>query len=208
MRRWHYHGVTNQPHTVIVTPTLVQVMAGDADNFVTNIHIGRSFDMSSGVPHLGAEVPRWYGDTIGFWDGDALITWTSNIQGWKVHGNFEFSNKLQTIEIYTPHRDKEGKFVGLDHEGVFYDPEALVEPIRMTRTLERISGFEAGDPFTFIECLQTIYPINGKATPVVSGKKIEFTVPDWYGRPWAKNWEEHFEKGMKRPAEKELITFP
>ena len=87
-------------------------------------------------------MPRWYGDTIGFWDGDALITWTSNIQGWKVHGNPEFSNKLQTIEIYTPRRDKAGTFIGLDHEGIFYDPEALVEPIRMTRTLERISGFE------------------------------------------------------------------
>jgi hypothetical protein len=77
----------------------------------------------------------------------------------------------------------------------------------MTRTLERISGFEQGDPFTFIECLQTIYPINGKATPVVSGKKIEITVPDWYGRPWAQNWE-NFEKGMTKPKEKELITFP
>jgi len=207
MRRWHYHAVTNQPHSVMVTPTLVQFLAGDADNFVTNIHIGRSFKMDGAVPHLGPDAPQWYGDTIGFWDGDALITWTSSIQGWKVHGNFEFSNKLQTVEIYTPRRDKAGTFIGLDHEGVFYDPEALAEPIRMTRTLERISGFDEGEPFTFIECLQTIYPINGKATPVVSGKKIEFTVPDWYGRPWAKNWEE-FEKGMKRPEEKELITFP
>jgi hypothetical protein len=208
MRRWHYHAVTNQPHSLLVTPTLVQFMAGDADNFVTNIHIGRSFKMDGAVPHLGPDAPQWYGDTIGFWDGDALITWSSNIQGWKVHGNFEFSNKLQTVEIYTPHRDKDGKFIGLDHEGVFYDPEALVQPIRMTRTLERISGFEQGDPFTFIECLQTIYPINGRATPVVSGKKIEITVPDWYGRPWAKNWEENFEKGMTRPEEKPLITFP
>jgi len=207
MRRWHYHAVTNQPHSVIVTPTLVQFLAGDADNFITNIHIGRSFKMDGAVPHLGPDAPQWYGDTIGFWDGDALITWSSSIQGWKVHGNFEFSNKLQTVEIYTPHRDKDGKFVGLDHEGVFYDPEALVEPIRMTRTLERVSGFEAGDPFTFIECLQTIYPINGKATPVVSGKEIQIKVPDWYGRPWAQNWEE-LEKGMTKPKEKELITFP
>ena len=45
MRRWHYHAVTNQPHSVIVTPTLVQFLAGDADNFITNIHIGRSFNM-------------------------------------------------------------------------------------------------------------------------------------------------------------------
>ena len=96
------------------------------------------------MPRLGAEVPRWYGDTIGFWDGDALITWTSNIQGWKVHGNPEFSGKLQTIEIYTPNRDKAGKFIGLNHEGIFYDPEALVEPIRMIRTLERIERLRRG----------------------------------------------------------------
>ena len=58
MRRWHYHAVTNQPHSVIVTPTLVQFLAGDADNFITNIHIGRSFNMDGAVPHLGAEVPQ------------------------------------------------------------------------------------------------------------------------------------------------------
>jgi hypothetical protein len=207
MRRWHYHAVTNQPHQIVVTPTLVQFLAGDADNFITNVHIGRTFNMDGDVPRLGAEVPRWYGDTIGFWDGEALITWTSNIQGWKVHGNPEFSSKLQTIEIYTPRRDQAGAFVGLDHEGVFYDPEALVEPIRMTRTLERASGFETGEPYTFIECVQTIFPINGVAKPAVAGSVIPYEVPDMFGRPWAKLWEEHHEKGMQRPKEKELITF-
>ena len=187
MRRWHYHGVTNQPHTVMVTPSLVQVTAGDADNFFTNIHIGRSFNLDGAVPRLGADVPRWYGETIGFWDGDALITWTSNIQGWKVHGNSEFSNKLQTIEIYTPNRDQAGKFVGLKHEGIFYDPEALVEPVRMIRNLERASGFEEGEPFTFIECVPTIYPINGRATPVSPGAVIQYKVPDMFGRPWAQD---------------------
>ena len=144
MRRWHYHAVTNQPHSVIVTPTLVQFLAGDADNFITNIHIGRTFNMDGAVPHLGAEVPKWYGDTIGFWDGDALITWTSSVQGWKVHGNPEFSGKLQTIEIYTPNRDKDGKFLGLNHEGIFYDPEALVEPIRMIRNARADERLRSG----------------------------------------------------------------
>lgn len=192
---------------MIVTPTLVQFLAGDADNFITNIHIGRTFDMSGTVPSLSGESPRWYGDTIGFWDGDALITWTSNIQGWKVHGNPEFSGKLQTIEIYTPRRDSTGKFIGLDHEGIFYDPEALVEPIRMTRTLERISGFETGAPYEFIECIQTIYPINGRATPVVAGRVIEYKVPNLFDRPWARLWEEYFEQGMQRPKEPELLKF-
>jgi len=200
MRRWHYHAVTNQPHSVIVTPTLVQFLAGDADNFITNIHIGRTFKMDGPVPRLGIETPQWYGDTIGFWEGDALITWTSNVQGWKVHGNPEFSSKMQSVEIYTPRRDKAGTFVGLDHEGIFYDPEALVQPIRMTRSLERIGGFDAGDPYMFIECVPSIYPgPDGRARSVVAGTVIPYKVPNIYDRPWARLWEEHHEKGMKRP---------
>ncbi len=113
------------------------------------------------VPRLGADVPRWYGETIGFWDKDALITWTSNIQGWAGHGAFEFSSKLQTIEIYTPMRDAAGKVTALNHESVFYDPEAFVEPIRIVRNYQRLSGFEEGDPPPFIECIPTIYPDQG-----------------------------------------------
>ena len=207
MRRWHYHGVTNQHHSIIVTPSLVQILAGDADNFITNIHLGREFNMEGTVPRLGADVPRWYGETIGFWDADVLITWTSNIQGWKVHGNFDFSNRMETIEIYTPNRDEAGNFVGLNHEGIFYDPEALVEPIRMVRNLDRISGFEEGDAYTFIECIPSIYPVNGLATPVSPGTVIQYKVPDMYGRPWAGIWEEYHEQGMQRPEEEDIFRF-
>jgi hypothetical protein len=207
MRRWHYHAVTNQPHSIIVTPSLVQIVAGDADNFITNIHVGRTFNMEGAVPRLGADVPRWYGETIGFWDEDVLITWTSNIQGWKVHGNFEFSNKLQTIEIYTPNRDEAGNFVGLNHEGIFYDPDALVEPIRMIRNLERIGGFEKGDPYIFIECVPSIYSIDGRATPVSPGTVIDYEVPDMYGRPWATIWEKYHEQGMQRPERDDIFSF-
>ena len=122
---------------------MVQILAGVARNFITNIHIGREFNMDGAVPRLGADVPRWYGETIGFWDEDVLITWTSNIQGWKTHAASEHSSKLQTIEIYTPNRDANGKFLGLNHEAIFYDPEALVEPVRIIRNfvkLERLRG--------------------------------------------------------------------
>jgi len=207
MRRWHYHGVTNQPHTIIATPALVQIMAGDADNFITNIHIGRTFKTDGAVPRLGADVPRWYGETIGFWDKDVLITWTSNIQGWKVHGNFEFSNKLQTIEIYTPNRDAAGKLIGFNQEGVFYDPDALVEPIRIVRNLDKVSGLEEGDPYQFIECVPGIFPVNGRATPVAPGTVIEYKVPDMYGRPWAAIWQEYHEQGMKRPEDGDIFNF-
>ena len=116
-------------HYVIATPDFVQVRPGRSK---TSSKISTSGANSTwtdvakgGVPRLGPPVPRWYGETIGFWDKDVLITWTSNIQGWKSHSEFEFSNKMQSVEIYTPIR-KDGKFIGLNHEAVLYDDEALV----------------------------------------------------------------------------------
>ncbi len=205
MRRWHEYATWEWDITV--TPSLVQILAGVARNFITNIHIGREFKMDGAVPRLGADVPRWYGETIGFWDKDTLITWTSNIQGWTVHGAFEYSNKMQTIEIYTPNRDANGKFIGLNHEAIFYDPEALVQPIRIIRNYVKLSGFEQGDPYVFIDCVQTIFPVNGRARPIVPGTVIQYRVPDMYGRPWAQIWEQYFEQGMQKPKEKDIFSF-
>jgi hypothetical protein len=205
MRRWHE--AATWEWDIMVTPSLVQILAGVADNFITNIHVGREFKMDGSVPHLGPQVPRWYGETIGFWDKDTLITWTSNIQGWYVHAAFEYSNKMQTVEIYTPNRDPSGKFIGLNHEAIFYDPEALVQPIRIIRNYVKLSGFEQGDPYPFIECVQTIFPKDGRASPVSPGQVIEYRVPDMYGRPWAQLWEQYFEQGMDRPKPADIFTF-
>ena len=205
MRRWHPAGVGE--HEVLVTPALVQILTGSAGNFITNIHVGREFNMEGAVPRLGADVPRWYGETIGFWDGDTLITWTSNIQGWMVHSAFEYSSRMQTIEIYAPNRDATGKLVGLNHEAIFYDPEALVEPIRIVRNLERLSGFETGEPYTYIECVPTIFPIEGSATPVSPGTVISYEVPDLYGRPWAQIWNKYWEQGMEKAQQADIFSF-
>ena len=205
LRRWHESALWEQ--SILVTPTLVQIEGGVARNFITNIHIGREFNMDGPVPRLGADVPRWYGETIGFWDGDSLITWTSNIQGWSSHAAFEFSNRMQTIEIYTPNRDESGNFLGLNHESVLYDPEALVEPVRIIRNITRQSGFEEGDPQPFIECVQSIFPISGIGTPVSPGTVIEYEVPDMYGRPWATLWEQYHEEGMQKPTVEDIFKF-
>jgi len=205
MRRWHEAAVWE--HYMIATPSVVQIVTGVARNFITTVHIGREFNMEGSVPRLGQDVPRWYGETIGFWDHDTLITWTSNVQGWKVHAAYEHSNKLQTIEIYTPNRDANGKFLGLNHEAIFYDPEALVEPVRIVRNFIRTSGYDEGDPYVYIECVQTIFPIKGTATPVSPGTVIEYEVPDMYGRPWAHFWEKYWEQGMDRPETEDIFDF-
>jgi len=204
MRRWHEAALWE--NYILVTPKMVQIMAGVARNFVTNIHVGREFNMEGAVPRLGPDVPRWYGETIGFWDEDALITWTSNIQGWKAHAAFEWSNKMQTIEIYTANRDADGNFLGLNHEAIFYDPEALVEPVRIVRNYQKLDEFE-GDPYVFVDCMQSIFPIDGVATPVSPGQVIEYKVPDLYGRPWADIWEENFEQDMEKPQTQDIFSF-
>jgi hypothetical protein len=205
MRRWHEAAVWD--HYIMVTPQVVQILAGVARNFITNIYIGAEFKMDGTVPYLSEQVPRWYGETIGFWDNDTLITWTSNIQGWMTHAAFEHSNMMQTIEVYTPNRDEEGNFVGLNHEAIFYDSEALVEPVRIVRNYVKTSDYNAGSPYVFIECVQTIFPIEGTSTPVSPGTVIQYEVPDMYGRPWAYMWEKYHEQGMQREEEDDIFSF-
>jgi hypothetical protein len=104
-------------------------------------------------------------------------------------------------------RDEKGAFAGLNHETVFYDPEALVEPIRIVRTLRKTGTLNTGAPFDTLRCLQTIYPLEGVPTPVAPDTRIEFEPPDLYGRPWARIWETYFEQGMSRPHKDDEALF-
>jgi hypothetical protein len=193
---------------IVMTPDLILDMRIAAKTLITQIHIGREFDEDGVVPRLGPDVPQWFGETIGFWDGEALITWTSNIQGWISHGGFEFSNRLQSIEIYTPRAGEGGELAGLRHEIVLYDDEALVEPVRIVHDLDRQGGLNDGDPIQIIECVASIFPVDGQATPIAPGQTFDYTVPDMLGRPWAQIWERYHEDGMARPEEADIFSFP
>jgi hypothetical protein len=182
-----------------MTPWNIQFLSGIADNFLRQVMVGKTEHVQ--------KVPQWYGETIGFWDGDALITWTSNIQGWVSHGIHEFSNRLQTIEIYTPRHDADGTLIGLKHEIVLYDDAAFVEPVRVVQWLDRVGDFLDGAPVPNDVCVPSIFPIDGIATPVSPDQTIEYVVPDVYGRPWAKIWEQYHEDGMSRPPEDDIFDF-
>ena len=200
MRRFAQYGGGGDV-SLIMTPDLILDMRQAAKTLITQIHIGRTFDESGVVPRLGPDVPQWFGETIGFWDGDALIAWTSNIQGWISHGGFEFSNKLQSIEIYTPRKDARGAFVGIKQEIVLYDDEAFVGPVRIVHNLDKQRGNSEGDPFVIMECVPQSFPVDGHTTPMAPGQIVEYRVPDIYGRPWAQIWERYHEEGMERPRE-------
>jgi hypothetical protein len=198
MRRFAQYGGARV--NLVVTPELVLDIRNAAKTLVSQIHIGRQFNEEGVVPRLGPDVPQWLGETVGFWYGDALITWTSNIQGWISHGGFEFSNRLQSIEIYTPRRDG-SRLIGLKQEVVLYDPEAFAQPLRIVQNLDRVSSPTEGEPFPIMECIPQSYPVDGHATPMSPGQTFEYRMPDMFGRPWAQIWERYHEKGMERPKQ-------
>jgi hypothetical protein len=172
-----------------VTPARLTFLSGIADNFVREVLIGRQ--------HV-QKVPQWYGETVGFWDGDSLVSWTANVQGWTQHTLFEFSNKLEAIEVFKPYKDAGGKFVGIEEEVTFYDPEAFAQPIVMHDRFRRQAlDTDPKARFTFIECLGNIKNVNGRPKQLTSADP-DFI--DYYGRPWAQVWEQNFEKGWDKPA--------
>src|SRR5690606_4569537 len=128
--------------------------------------------------------------------------------GWFTHASWEHSDNLQTIEIWNARYGEDGALLGLEHEAVFYDPDALVEPVRSVRFLPRVGDFNDLTPITYNHCNQTIFSIDGRGEPVAPGSVIEnFVVPDLYGRPWAQVWETYFEEGMERPEAEALFGF-
>ena len=52
--------------------------------------------------------------------------------------------------------------------------------------------------YTFIECLSNIFNTDGqpKQTTAADPRFV-----DYYGRPWAKNWEKYFEAGWDKPQD-------
>ena len=188
--RWWSQASQGGNFQLTVTPWNVQFLSGIAANFLRQVLIGKQ--------HV-QKVPQWYGETVGFWDGTSLITWTANVQAWTLsHSMFEFSDKLQTIETYKPVLNN-GAFVGLDHEAVFYDPDAFVAPLHLNMRFNRAAGLEnATRRYTYIECLSNLRNVDGRPSQLTAASDRYI---DYYGRPWAKNWEKYFEVGWDKPQD-------
>jgi len=189
MRWWSQASAGGNFH-LTMNASQVQFLSGLAANFLRQVLIGKE--------HV-QKVPQWYGETIGFWDGTTLVTWTANVQGWTLsHSMFEFSDKLQTIETYKPVYNN-GSFVGLEHEAVFYDAEAFVAPLHLTMRFNRLGTLDnATRRYTYIECLSNLRDVDGHPTQLTAASDRFI---DYYGRPWAKNWEKYFEAGWDKPQD-------
>ena len=187
--RWWAEAALNDME-VLVTPNQVQFLTGVADNFLRKVLIGQK--------HV-QQVPQWFGETVGFWNGNTLVAWTANVQGWTLsHSMFEFSDQLQTIEVFTPSAD--GKQITVDT--TIYDPQAFKRPFHEVTPWNRQSGIDDKDArYTFIECRVQSTIVNGPDGRPTQLIPTDEGFIDYFGRPWADNWEKHFEQGWKKPED-------
>ena len=151
----------------------VQFLSGIAANFLRQVLVGKE--------HV-QKVPQWYGETVGFWDGTTLVTWTANVQGWTIsHSMFEFSDKIETVETYAPVFNN-GTFVGLKHEAVFYDPDAFVQPLHVTHAVQPASRARQCDAAIYLyRMLEQSPQYRRKAQPAhrepIRGSSTTMAVP-------------------------------
>ena len=102
----------------IVTPDRVWMLgAGNNTNYIRWIY-------TDGSGHTAEDFryPKWHGESVGFWDGEALVVYTNQIRGWK-GGLDEFTDNLETVERYQRVGD------AIEGEIVFYDSEVFVQPV-------------------------------------------------------------------------------
>jgi len=186
--RWWAEASHGGPIEVMMNPNQVQFLTGIADNLLRRVLIGRQ--------HV-QKVPQWFGETVGFWNGNTLIAWTRNVQGWTLsHSMFEFSNQMQVIETFTPSAD--GRTLTV--EATFYDPEAFVRPVHAVTPWQKTMPLnDPNQRFTYVECRVQSTIVNGSDGRPTQLTFIDPGFIDYFGRPWAQNWEEHFEKGWQKP---------
>lgn len=106
--------------------------------FEGNIHSYRQIFMD-GRAHPEDPNPTWYGDSVGYWDGDTLVIDTVgfNDRFWFDFVGHPHSEELRTIERYT-----RTNYTTLVEEVTIIDPVYYTEPftIRSIHTLRE--GFE------------------------------------------------------------------
>jgi hypothetical protein len=102
----------------MVTPDRVWTIA---EGFVSN-SIRWIYTDGSGHTAEPLRFPKWHGESIGFWNGDALIVYTNQIRGWK-GGVSEFTDNLEAVERYRRVGDR------IEGEITLYDPEVFLRPV-------------------------------------------------------------------------------
>lgn len=140
--RWllepYTHEFVNLPHQ--------SYFINDYDSAIRRIYIGAEHKNLYGTH-------SWYGDTIGFWDGDRLVTHTVDV----LPADFTrwapmTSNQLESVETWELKSYPDGT-ERLEVQVTFYDEHAFVEPVHAVYAFRRATELEeAGHRVQHWEC--------------------------------------------------------
>lgn len=102
----------------------------DLMNETRRVYVGQGHENVEGTH-------SWLGDTIGFWHGDRLITWTKFIlPGDYFRGQPLTSNALESVEVWQLKTLDNGA-PRLEVQVTFYDEHALVKPLSAVYSYRR-----------------------------------------------------------------------
>jgi hypothetical protein len=166
-----------------VTPQAVSIMIPD----FSRANIGFRWVETSGRGHAPEAEwsPNFMGESIGFWDGDALVVHTNQMRGWMHgHGEIEYTDDLTMVERYERVGDT------LQAEVTLYDPNAFNQPLhaKASMTLQEEPASLAWSYCTISigPSINTYFDEEGylqQRTPMD---------PMWWNptdpRPWGKEW--------------------
>jgi hypothetical protein len=84
---------------------------------------------TDGRPHSTPEGNTWLGDSIGFWDGDRLVVWTTAVKAADyLRGYPDNSAALEGIEIWQRVKGEGGRPDRIVVQATMYDPVGLTAP--------------------------------------------------------------------------------
>ncbi len=131
------------------------------------------------------QFPQWLGESIGFWDGTALVIHTNQIRQWNAtHSLFEWSDQLTAVERY----ERVGNEIVA--EVTLYDPVAFLYPLHARF---RVTRDQKNDRMVFSTCTDT----NGPSSNIYARPDgvVDERVPGDAGywdpndpRPWAAHY--------------------
>jgi hypothetical protein len=118
-----------QPMFFIQTPQQVRMLA-QHDNDVRRIYMN--------VPHSANPKPTWYGESVGRYEGNALVIDTIGLTNKTFVDNFRtpHSEKLHVVERLRLVED--GKF--LEAEVLIDDPAVFLKPLHVTKRSRRVEA--------------------------------------------------------------------
>jgi hypothetical protein len=164
----------------VVRPTQVLILS----DMLTSNQV-RWLHTDKGHRPEAEQFPQWQGESVAFWDGNALVVHTNQIRAWNAtHSLFEWSDQLTTVERY----ERVGnELVG---EITLYDPVAFLYPLHAKLRFTRARG---DDRPVFSTCTDTNGPSSnifarpdGIVDERVAGDPGYWDPND--ARPWAKHY--------------------